>query len=707
MNGHPATHAIAYARLGWHVLPLQPGAKTPLSGQGLKHATRDEQTIAAWFRDCPSAGVGIALEPSGLAAVDIDPRNGGDLELRDRLPATLTAATGGDGLHLVYRVPQGARVRSSLGPGIDVKHRGYIAAEPSLHPSGKRYSWLDFEPVEGESPDIADAPAELFEPEPQQRESQADDTQAFAEGGRNAALTRLAGKLRRAGLSPEAIGVALLRTNVERCRPPLPDDEVHTIAASVGRYATGEHEQAPPADIYRSVAAPPLDPGDFPPIVRRFAALQAAAAGHDVSAYLLAALAAGSGAISDAVRVRLDTRSAWVESPRLWVMLCGGPGTGKTPAIRAAMQPLFVLHRRLVEEHARACEALDDDEPKPSQPAVFVSDTTIEALSEKLAATPRGVLAVFEELDSWIGSHDCYRGGQGSRDRGEWLRLFDGGPHQVDRIKRGSYFVENWGAGILGGTTPAGLQRHAKDLPPDGLIQRFLPLIVRGMSEPDDIDAEAVESARGEYNGLLRDVFALPACTIDMAPEAQVLFAERRAELRREVEAASVLGDAFAAHLAKHAGLLGRVALVMHCLTHGEYAGGVSIEPETVQSATRILRKLAKHALAVFDTLAGGSGPLDLARAVGAAVLAERLATLTRNDLLQHCKAFRQASTGAREAALLLLVDAGWLTPDEGGRMYAGRAAVFGVNAEVHARFGAAGEQLRARRAAVREMFNG
>lgn len=155
-------HALAYARLGWFVLPLKPRAKAPLSGQGLKHATRDKGTIQRWFKSCPDAGIGIALAPSGLAAVDIDPRNGGDLDLRDRLPATLTAATGGGGLHLVFRVAPGASLRSSLDGGVDVKHHGYIAVEPSVHPSGKRYGWLDFEPTEGESPQIADAPAELL-----------------------------------------------------------------------------------------------------------------------------------------------------------------------------------------------------------------------------------------------------------------------------------------------------------------------------------------------------------------------------------------------------------------------------------------------------------------------------------------------------------------------------------------------------------------
>lgn len=249
-----AEHALAYAALGWHVLPLAPGQKTPLDGQGLKHATTNPDTIRRWFRRCPGAGIGIAMAPSGLCAVDIDPRNGGDLELRDRLPPTLTAATGGGGLHLVYRVPAGATVRASIGPGVDVKHRGYIAAEPSIHPSGKPYSWLDFEVLEGETPGIADAPPELLQAATPARVPTAEPGASIAEGGRNQALTREAGRLRRIGLSADAIEAALQQINTERCTPPLPEDEVRAIAGSVGRYDPATTD---------TPTAKPLMPPDF------------------------------------------------------------------------------------------------------------------------------------------------------------------------------------------------------------------------------------------------------------------------------------------------------------------------------------------------------------------------------------------------------------------------------------------------------------
>lgn len=57
----------------------------------------------------------------------------------------------------------------------------------------------------------------------------------IANGKRNDTLTSLAGTMRRRGMSEDSIYAALLVEN-QRCDPPLDDDEIRQIAASVGRY---------------------------------------------------------------------------------------------------------------------------------------------------------------------------------------------------------------------------------------------------------------------------------------------------------------------------------------------------------------------------------------------------------------------------------------------------------------------------------------
>ena len=109
MRSDALGHALAYAALGWPVLHVEAGGKKPLNGYGIKHATTNEAQIRRWFGIARDANVGIHLEPAGLVAVDIDPRNGGDLQLLDELPLTLTAKTGGGGRHALFKAPTGAR----------------------------------------------------------------------------------------------------------------------------------------------------------------------------------------------------------------------------------------------------------------------------------------------------------------------------------------------------------------------------------------------------------------------------------------------------------------------------------------------------------------------------------------------------------------------------------------------------------------------
>jgi hypothetical protein len=60
---------------------------------------------------------------------------------------------------------------------------------------------------------------------------------AMPAGMRIAHLTRLAGSMRRRGMTEASITAALMTENEARCRPPLLDGDVRRIARSVGRYA--------------------------------------------------------------------------------------------------------------------------------------------------------------------------------------------------------------------------------------------------------------------------------------------------------------------------------------------------------------------------------------------------------------------------------------------------------------------------------------
>lgn len=171
--------ALNYARLSFRVVPchtpiIKNGTSTcscrredcgknigkhPRIKNWAKEATTDEAIIRKWWGWWPDANVGILTgEKSGIAVLDIDPRNGGEYSLEEledkygKIPDTLTAHTGGGGKHFYFKYPTGKTVPSKdLAPGLEIGSNGrMVVVSPSLHYSGKRYIWED-----GEGPETA------------------------------------------------------------------------------------------------------------------------------------------------------------------------------------------------------------------------------------------------------------------------------------------------------------------------------------------------------------------------------------------------------------------------------------------------------------------------------------------------------------------------------------------------------------------------
>lgn len=152
----PLQNALGLAAQGLRVFPLKPASKQPATANGHLTASADARAIRDWWGKRPNDNVGIALYPTHIA-LDIDPRNGGTAtwaalvaELGEP-PEPLclqTSGRGDGGQHWIYVVGEapgdGLRVPSTLGPGVDVKWKGYVVGAGSLHPdTGQPYtiSW--------------------------------------------------------------------------------------------------------------------------------------------------------------------------------------------------------------------------------------------------------------------------------------------------------------------------------------------------------------------------------------------------------------------------------------------------------------------------------------------------------------------------------------------------------------------------------------
>lgn len=165
--------ALRYAARGWHVFflshskrpvrncPQCPQSSSEHDGETCQcltchahlAATTDPDRIRAIRKAVPMGLPAIRTGAiSGMVVLDVDPRNGGQIDRELMTPtATVMSGRGDGGCHLYYEHP-GQYVRSTKlpgHPGIDVKgDGGYVVAPPAPHPvTGWPYLWIGGRPV--------------------------------------------------------------------------------------------------------------------------------------------------------------------------------------------------------------------------------------------------------------------------------------------------------------------------------------------------------------------------------------------------------------------------------------------------------------------------------------------------------------------------------------------------------------------------------
>jgi len=321
MDAPGLAFARAYAtRLQWPVFPvhaIRAGActcgkkqcdrqgKHPVGNlvpHGLKDASTDPDQLTRWWTRAPWANVGIPTGAvSGFFVLDVDAGHGGFESLdalvatHGPLPPTVTARTGGGGIHLLFRHP-GRPIPNKLAlkNGLDVRaDGGYIVAPPSVHASGGTYAW-----AAGAGPaDLApaDAPAWLLDlilyvpppaptPAPKAAAPANLETRARAylsamapavsgQGGHSATWDAAVAMVRGFNLDPEAALAILVADYNPRCNPPWSERELrHKVQdalqngqvpfgylADAGRPTPAPKAAAPPAPAPRPDDQAPQD----------------------------------------------------------------------------------------------------------------------------------------------------------------------------------------------------------------------------------------------------------------------------------------------------------------------------------------------------------------------------------------------------------------------------------------------------------------
>jgi hypothetical protein len=452
-------------------------------------------------------------------------------------------------------------------------------------------------------------------------------------------------------------------------------------------------------DPWQRFIVPPFPIEVLPPVAQNFVIDHSAVIGCDPAAVAMSMLATFSGALNHTFALKMLKNGSWYASPRLWVALIGVPSTKKTPAINAATNPLAQYEMRLwkpylreLAEYKKAKDAGDKAAQEPEPPPRWVaSDTTVEALGEILARDGgKGILIKADELSGWLSSMDRYA--TSGSDRPFWLQAYDGGPHHIDRIKRGSFLIPNLSVSVCGGIQPELLAEIRSDLSTDGLLQRLIPVMLQASTFPDD-----QPSPDENYNGLVQLLILAKPETLRMSDDALAAMADLRQLLYKLEQASGGLAPGFDAFIGKLAGVCGSLALILH-MAHDPQTGTIKkvVGASTVQDVRKlVLDFILPHAFEFYCGTAATSG--ERLRKLASYILVSGKDRILASDLTTAIRDFRGLTLLEVNERVSPLVAAGWLLPADNTPV----CRSWRVNPVVHAQLAERAKTEAERRAKV------
>ena len=360
----------------------------------------------------------------------------------------------------------------------------------------------------------------------------------------------------------------------------------------------GPNEPIAPVEFKAGLVpkAPSVDLKLWPSVLTRRATEISESVGCDPLVPLWAGLSAVCG-VADA-HSRLELMPGYKVPPILWVMTIGDPADKKSPGSR----PMFtVLHELENEDRNRFTKDLLDWEGKeaahesskkafltfasspesmfspddappvvelPPQPVplrIKISDITSQKLVRQAADRPRGLLCHLDEMSSWVHKLVDNRSGE---DRSAWVVSYEGERYEMDRVGAGSIHCENLAVSIYGNLQPEVLKESFKALCSDGLLQRFIPVPLRGDCTKVGEPIPDYLTNRATWETTLRLIFSLPTVTYKLSDEAFKLFREFQYwyEAAKQDERLLSSGSAFMTAFGKLEGTTGRMILVFHLI---------------------------------------------------------------------------------------------------------------------------------------------
>lgn len=433
-------------------------------------------------------------------------------------------------------------------------------------------------------------------------------------------------------------------------------------------------------------AVEPFTPGLLPDSIRAYVLDVADRQQAPPDFAAVTAICGLAAVVGNRVRVCPKQNDDWEVVPNLWGAIIGRPSAMKSPAMQAALAPIYALEdelRKIWEEESKAAKIEDalsnldakgakknaekalksgdregardilanlvEGDDKLPLPRIVVNDTTVEKLGELLNENPRGLLLIRDELPGFLAQME---GEEHQVDRAFYLQAYNGNsPFTYDRIGRGTVHIENCTVGIIGGVQPsrmAPIVRAAiSGASNDGLIQRLQMTVW-----PDDaeswqwVDRKPDAAARLTYEQTFRDLYNLPMgdtykpAIFRFSPESQAMFQEWLTATQLEARS-GLLPSTLESHILKMPKTVASLALLFE-LADG---GRSEVNEAAMLRALGWADYLRSHANRLYS--AGETMAAD-----GARLIVQRRHQLPESFTLRDIQRKGWTSLGDRDAVL-------------------------------------------------------
>lgn len=346
-----------------------------------------------------------------------------------------------------------------------------------------------------------------------------------------------------------------------------------------------------------------------------------------IAVFALGCLGSSIGHLTQ-IRIKAD----WHEPPLLWVGVVGKSGSGKSPALKAALAPLEEIDRELHEQNARTREDFKqalraweveekrskgkNPDPKPERPPserLIVRDFTLESLGPILLENPRGLLYVADELNRLFKGMNKYNRGKDERD--SWNQIFNAQSITIDR-KHGdppTLYIPVAGISVVGGIQPGVLSKTLNSEDWDsGFPARFL-FIAPPTKGKRWNESEPSRGIQNRYSEVFRKLRTNPVRR-DGEGRGITSFLNLTHEAKGDVwkpffndhsEILEAANDRLQAAYAKILSYAARFTLIIHLsrLAAGEAVTSDWIDPQSVQAGCELARWFRSETERVYSVL--------------------------------------------------------------------------------------------------------